>query len=267
VTHERFRWAGGEQYESYVGRWSRLVAEEFAGWLDLPAGLRMIDVGCGTGALTRTLVKRAEPASIVGADPSTAFVEHARATTADSRVTFLVTDAEQLPFSDAAFDIAVSGLVLNFVPDPVGAVAESARVVGEPGWVAAYVWDYAGRMELIRHFWDAAVELDPAAAELDEGNRFPLCRPDNLATLFAGAGLVDVETRAIVVPTVFRDFDDFWSPFLSGDAPAPGYAMSLSEERRSTLRERLRARLPIRDDGSIALVARAWAVRGARKGL
>ena len=140
----------------------------------------------------------------------------------------------------------------------------SRLVARDGGTVAAYVWDYAGRMELMRHFWDAAVALDPAAVELDEGRRFPLCQPGPLAEIFRGVGLSTVEVRAIDVPTVFRDFDDYWSPFLGAQAPAPAYAMSLSEERRAALRERLRATLPVEHDGSIRLIARAWAVRGTR---
>jgi hypothetical protein len=134
--------------------------------------------------------------------------------------------------------------------------------VAAGGNVAAYVWDYAGRMELMRHFWDAATELDPSAGALDEGARFGLCQPDRLEELWRDAGLTEVACRAIDVPTVFRDFDDYWSPFLGGQGPAPGYAMSLDDEARTRLRENLRARLPVGDDGTIRLVARAWAVRG-----
>src|SRR5205823_2123894 len=117
---------------------------------------------------------------------------------------------------------------------------------------------YAGEMQLMRHFWDAAAALDPAARELDESRRFPLCKPESLAALFRDAGLRHVETRAIDVPTVFRDFDDYWSPILGGQGPAPTYAMSLDEERRASLRECIRAQLPIAADGSIGLIARAW---------
>jgi ubiquinone/menaquinone biosynthesis C-methylase UbiE len=261
-----FRWQGGEAYERYVGRWSRPVAHAFVHWLDVRAGGRLLDDGCGTGALTETLLEAAEPAEVVGVDSSEGYVAHARAHVTDPRATFLVGDAENLPFDDASFAAAVSALVLNFVPDPLRAVAEAMRVVGERGTVAAYVWDYAGRMELMRHFWDAAVELDPAAGSLDEGRRFAICEPSALKRLFTDAGLADVETREITVPTVFRDFDDYWQPFLSGEAPAPGYAISLDEGRRAALRERLRTRLPTRPDGSIPLVARAWAVRGTKEG-
>ncbi|HEX9439300.1 MAG TPA: methyltransferase domain-containing protein, partial [Roseiflexaceae bacterium] len=180
----------------------------------------------------------------------------------DERARFEVADARALPFETATYDAAVSGLVLNFIPDQPKAVAEMARVTRPGGTVAAYVWDYAGEMQLMRHFWDAAVALNPAARDLDEGRRFPICRPGPLARLFRDAGLKAVETRAIDVPTDFRDFDDYWSPFLGGQAPAPGYAMALTEEQRAALRERIRAGLPIAADGSIHLIARAWAVRG-----
>jgi SAM-dependent methyltransferase len=169
-----------------------------------------------------------------------------------------------LPFTDASFDGVVSGLVLNFIPQPEVALSEMTRVAKPGGRVAAYVWDYAGKMQLMRRFWDAAVELNPAAAELDEGRRFPLCQPGPLRALFSGAGLREVEVRAIDIPTPFRDFDDYWTPFLGGQGPAPGYAVSLSETSRAELRERIRARLPVAPDGSIALIARAWAVQGLK---
>ena len=114
----------------------------------------------------------------------------------------------------------------------------------------------------MRYFWDAAVALDPASEHLDEGPRFPICQPGPLESLFRDVGLVDVEVRSIDVPTVFRDFDDYWTPFLAGMAPAPAYARSLSEDRRNALRDRIHAHLPIRPDGSIHLIARAWAARG-----
>ena len=257
-------WASGAAYEPYVGRWSRLVAKEFLSWLAVPPGKRWLDVGCGTGALTRTILAVASPAQVDAVDRSEGYVAYARAAAPDPRARFEVADAQALPSEGEAYDAAVSGLVLNFVPDPARAVAEMARVARPGATVGVYVWDYAGRMELMRHFWDAAVALDPAARDLDEGRRFPLCRPEPLAALFRAAGLQGIETRAIDVPTGFRDFDDYWTPFLGGQAPAPGYAMSLSEGRRAALRERIRGALPVEADGSIRLIARAWAVRGVR---
>jgi SAM-dependent methyltransferase len=223
-----------------------------------------LDVGCGTGALAETILSVADPGEVVGVDPSPAFVAFARERLSDPLVRFEVGDARALRADPATFDAVVAGLVLNFVPEPAEAVAEMARVARPGGTVAAYVWDYAEGMQMMRHFWDAAGALDPRARELDEGRRFTLCRPGPVADHFRRTGLGNVEVRAIDVPTVFRDFDDYWSPFLAGQAPAPAYARSLSEERRTALRERIRASLPTNAQGEHHLTARAWAVRGVR---
>ena len=257
-------WASGDAYEPYVGRWSRLVAREFLAWLAVPPGQRWLDVGCGTGALSRAILEIAAPSEVVGVDPAEGFLAYARAYTTDSRARFEVGNALGLPYETGTFDAVVSGLVLNFVSQPPSAVAEMARVARPGGRVAAYLWDYAGEMQMMRRFWDAAVALDPEASPLDEGRRFPICQPEPLAELFRAAGLRAVEVCAIDVPTRFRDFDDYWTPFLGGQGPAPGYTLSLSEERRAMLRERLRSSLPTAPDGSIHLIARAWAVQGER---
>jgi SAM-dependent methyltransferase len=260
----KYTWASGDKYEPFIGRWSRLVARLFLKWLAIPAGSQWLDVGCGTGALSQTILQLAEPAKIKGVDRSEGFITFAKEHTQDGRVQFEVGDAEVLIADSGTFDAAVSGLVLNFIPHPDRAVAEMTRVTRSGGAVAVYVWDYADRMQMIRHFFDAAVALDPNASELDEGRRFSICQPNALSQLFESAGLQHVEVHPIEIPTVFRDFDDYWSPFLGGQGPAPSYAVSLSEERRAALRERIRAGLPFASDGSIPLVARAWAVRGIR---
>lgn len=258
------RWDDGGTYETYVGRWSRLVAREFLAWLGAPAHADWLDVCCGTGALTQTILAMATPVHVRGIDHSPDYIAFARMHTADPRASFAVGNAQALPEPDAVCDVAISALALNFIPHPDQAAGELVRVTRPGGIVAAYVWDYAGEMQLMRYFWDAAIALNPAAEAQDEGKRFPLCAPEPLAQLFTQAGLTQVETRAIDVPTVFRDFDDYWTPFLSGQGPAPGYAMSLTEKQRTALRELLRGRLPIASDGSISLVARAWAVKGRR---
>lgn len=255
-------WASGDAYEPYVGRWSRRVALEFLAWLALPAERSWLDVGCGTGALSHAIVQTARPSRVLALDPSMAYLANARARATGSGAAFVRADAQALPCRGAGLDAAVSGLVLNFLPDPARALAEIRRAVRPGGTLAAYVWDYAGRMELMRYFWDAAIALDPDALALDEGHRFPICHAKPLAEAFEAAGLSSVATCAIEVPTPFENFDDYWIPFLGGQAPAPGYCVSLSEDKRAALRERIRAMLPIRPDGSIALVARAWAVRG-----
>jgi SAM-dependent methyltransferase len=259
-------WAIGAAYEPYVGRWSRLVARQFLPWVGTASGRRWLDVGCGTAILTRAILELAEPREVVGLDPSDGFLAYAQAQTPDPRARFEVGDARALPFEAEVFDAVVSGLVLNFVPDPAQGLAEMTRVVRPGGTVAAYVWDYADRMQLIRRCWDAVVELDPTALDLDEGRRFPICQPPALIGLFEAAGLGRAEVWAIDVPTDFRDFDDYWSPFLAGQGPAPGYVAALGDERRAALRESLRATLPIAPDGSIHLIARAWAIRGEAQG-
>ena len=254
-------WHLGSPYERYVGRWSRRVAPAFLDWLAPRAGARWLDVGCGTGALSAAILDRCSPAAVTGVEPSEGF----RATAAQqlgARATILPGSATALPLPAHAVDCVVSGLVLNFVPDAPAGLAEMSRVCAPGGTIAAYVWDYAGRMELMRHFWDAAAALDAAAAAQDEGVRFPLCRPEPLAHLFADAGLADVATTAIDVSTVFAGFDDYWEPFLGGQGPAPGYVMAQAVAARERLRDALRARLPVAGDGTIALTARAWAVRG-----
>lgn len=257
-------WSSGAAYEAYMGRWSRLVARAFLAWLAVPVGRRWLDVGCGPGTLVQAMLSAAEPSAVMGVDRSEGYITSARASTPDPRATFAVGDAQSLPVESATYDAVVSGLMLNFVPDPAQAVAEMARVSRPDGTVAVYVWDYAGQMQLMRYFWDAAAALDPQARDLDEGSRFTICQPEPLARLFAAAGLQGVLTRAIDVPTVFRDFDDYWSPFLGGQGSAPSYVATLDDERRAALRERVRASLPVAADGSIALIARAWAVRGSR---
>ena len=257
-------WALGDAYEPYVGRWSRLVAQEFLNWLDVPLESQWLDVGCGTGALSQTILNSCDPQTVKGIDRSDGFVAYARTKVTDPRATFEVGDAQSLPVDSNFYDAAVSGLVLNFVPQPQKMTSEMALAVKEDGMVAVYVWDYADKMQLMRYFWDAAIELDPAVAKLDEAPRFPICNPETLRELFRSARLKQVETRAIDIETHFKDFDDYWNPFLGGQGPAPGYAMSLSEEKRARLRERIRTSLPFASDGSIPLIARAWAVKGVK---
>lgn len=256
-------WADGAAYERYMGRWSRPVADRFLTWLDAGGGPRWLDVGCGTGALTAAVAARYRPRAVLGLDRSPGFVASARATT-PAPACFAVADALALPVRDGGCDGVVSGLALNFLPAPTTAVAEAARVVRPGGPVAAYVWDYSGGLPFLRHFWDAAATVDPAAAALHEGRRFPVCHPDPLRGLWTGAGLRDVSVTAIEVPAVFAGFADLWEPFLAGQGPAPGYVATLTPLARDRLRDELSRTVPTRADGSIAFTARAWAVRGRR---
>lgn len=255
-------WDSGQAYEQYVGRWSRQVAVEFVRWIAAPSGLAWADVGCGTGALSATILALCDPSSVRGIDLTDSFVADARTRVKDPRAGFETGDAMDLPWDGASRDVAVSGLVLNFVTDPQAMVRQMARVTKPGGSVAAYVWDYAGGMEMIRHFWDAAIATSPNAAGLDEGKRFPLCQPAPLRELFERVQLKGVVVHPIDIPTVFRDFDDYWKPFLGRTGPAPAYVASLSEEARERLRHTLQSRLASSGSGSLAMTARAWAVKG-----
>ena len=262
------RWQDGGPYERYVGRWSRMVANRFVDELGAERGIRWLDVGCGTGALTEAIVARCEPASVLGVDPSPGFLEAARARprlVGLPSVRFVEGDAQRLPAADRSVDAVVSGLVLNFVPDPAVALAEFRRVAVPGGLVAAYVWDYADGMQFMRRFWDAAVEVDPESAALDEGRRFPLCRPEPLREFWTsalGSAGASVRVWPIEIDTVFVDFDDLWEPFLGEQGAAPAYLATVPDDTREAIRERVRASVSPGADGSIALTARAWAVAG-----
>ena len=261
-TNVRDAWNEGAGYDRYIGRWSRRVAPLFLSWLAIPAGgRRWLDVGCGTGALCAEILRQGDPATLTGVDPSEGFLAVARQRLPAS-VRLLAGSAASLPLPDQSVDVVVSALVLNFIPDLPRALSEMQRVAAPGGVVAGYVWDYAEGMEMLRCFWDVAVELDPDAAPLHEGRRFPLCRPDALRAAFAQAGLTAVDVAPLEIAMEFTGFDDLWEPFLGAQGPAPAYVASLPEDRRVRLREALRARLPAASDGSLALRARAWGVRG-----
>ena len=255
-------WSGALAYERYMGRWSRKIAPQFVAWISAEARTTWIDIGCGTGELTRAVLDGSAPSRVVGIDASATFLQVAAAQSADPRAEFKQGDAQSLPEDDGAFAVAVSGLLLNFIPDKMAALKEMVRVVEPGGSIGLYVWDYAGHMQVMRHFFDVATALDPRASEFDDGLRAPICRPGPLADLFSDAGLRDVAVRAIDIPTAFDNFDDYWSPFLGGTGSAPKYCMSLTEKARKQLSDALRTRLPTGPDGEILLAARAWAVKG-----
>lgn len=256
------QWASGDAYETYMGRWSRAVARGFVEWLNPRPSEHWLDVGCGTGALTATICTRCDPASVVGCDAAEAFVAYAKGNVMDARASFLVAGADELPSRVGGFDCIVSGLVLNFLLDPKQAVGNMGKRLRPRGTLAAYVWDYAGGLEFLRHFWEEATASDPGAAALDEGTRFSPCDAAALASLFRDAGLEPVDTRVLDIATDFADFDDYWRPFLGGTGPAPSYVASLDPVQRDSLRQRLAQRIPTGVDGRIHLRARAWAVRG-----
>lgn len=256
-------WASGDVYDQFMGRWSWEVAIQFLNWLQIRPDQHWLDVGCGTGALARAIAMYAKPQVVIGFDPSVDFVRYARQQL--NKGSFFVTDGRALAVLNETFDVIVSGLALNFMPQPEQALREMHRVIKPGGVVAAYVWDYAGKMEFLRYFWDAAVELDAGAVAMHEGNRFPICQPEPLQRLWQRAGFHNVSVVALEIPTIFDSFESYWQPFTLGNFPAPAYASSLDEIRRSNLRSHLHSTMPIAVDGTIQLIARVWAVRGYRK--
>jgi SAM-dependent methyltransferase len=256
------RWDAGDAYEAYMGRWSRLLARAFLKWLRPEPSAHWLEVGSGTGPLTSAICDIGKPASVVACDPSESFLAHARSALPDARATFVAAGADALPGRDGGFDVVVSGLVLNFLPDPARFLASVRERLRPGGTAAAYVWDYAEGMEFLRCFWEEATASYARAAAVDERLRFPLCRRPALESLFGEAGLSRVETAALDIPTDFTDFDDYWAPFHRGTGPAPGYVASLEATARDRLRERLRQSLRPEQDGRIRLRARAWAARG-----
>jgi SAM-dependent methyltransferase len=258
----RDQWAAGSTYEDFMGRWSRHLAPQFVLWLRIPRGVHWLDVGCGTGSLAHAICNHADPAAVVGCDPAAPFVEYAREHCLDARASFVTAEVGSLPRRLGGYGSVTSLLALNFFPDSEAAIHEMRSVAAPQATVSACVWDYSNGMQFLRHFWDAAAEVDSAARDLDEGNRFPLCRRDALTALFRDCGLRDVRCDPIEIPTAFASFDDYWRPLLGGTGPAPSYVASLDADRRALLARTLKGRLLRGREGTIALTARGWAVRG-----
>jgi SAM-dependent methyltransferase len=256
---ETFR-ASADAYDRLVGRYGPELAWALIGFAGVQPGMRALDVGCGPGALTVALADRLGPANVSAADPSEPFVEACRARRPGVEV--MVAAAEALPFADAAFDVALSQLVVNFMRDPVAGVREMMRVTRAGGVVASCVWDYAGEMTLLRAFWDAAREIEPErAAAADEGVVMRWCREGELAELWRAAGVRDVRFGPLVVSASYTGFEDLWWPFPTGVAPSGAFCKSLDEHRRTALHDALRRRLGV-DNRPFELSARAWAVAG-----
>jgi SAM-dependent methyltransferase len=251
----------GDGYERFMGRWSRRLAPLFLAFAQVGEGCMVLDVGCGTGALAFAAAE-IRSVNVNGVDPCVAYIRSAQERAAGYPVRFEVGDAQVLPYPDATFDRALSMLVLNFLAEPVTALREMIRVTRPNGVVAAAVWDYGDGMVMLRTFWDEAVALIPDAASRDE-RLMPLSRRGELAELWRGQGLGDVQEQPLTIESVFRSFDDYWQPFPAGQGPAGSFTVSLSEPQRQALQSRLRDRLlDGGPDRPFTLPVRAWAVRG-----
>ena len=252
-----------EAYERFMGRWSRVVAPRLVDFTELPERGRMLDVGSGTGSLAFVIAERKSDTHVLGIDPSKEYVAYATSRNPfPDRVAFAVGDAQQVEFPDGSFDAILSSLVINFIPDTKKALFELRRVTNPGGKLSAAVWDYGAGMQMLRTFWDAAVEIDPEAGKVDE-NRMPLCREGELSALWRQAGLENVHEQPIDLTMRFESFADYWDPFLLGQGPAGAYVRRLDRNKLPALRKEIKRRLSLStEDTPVVLSARVWSVRG-----
>ena len=243
-----------DAYDRFMGRYSLLLAPQLADLAAVSAGQRVLDVGCGPGALTAELVKRVGAAAVSAVDPSEPFV--AAAAERHPGVDVRRAAAEQLPFEDAEFDATLAQLVVLYMENPTAGVEEMVRVTRRRGVVAASVWDYAGGRGPISVLWDAARELDP---EVVDQSHLAGVREGHLAELFAAAGLQEVEEVALSIRVEHSSFEEWWEPFTLGVGPAGSHVAGLDPARQARLRERCRKKLPT---ALFLLTAHAWAARG-----
>jgi ubiquinone/menaquinone biosynthesis C-methylase UbiE len=250
-----------DKYQAGMGGWSKTLAPLFIEFIGgIKEGHRVLDVGCGTGALTSTIADTTKASTVVGIDPSVGYIEYARSHNTHSHVSFEIGDAQQLPYDNGSFDCCVSSLMIQFVSDADTAAREMRRVTKKRGTVATCVWDNSGGMELAERFWDAAIAVDPGAKRTGD-RRYGSASA--LSDLWTAAGFADVETRALVITMEFPSFEDLWRIQSDAQGPPKLYLSSLSEDRRQLLKDRLRTDiLGNRPDGSITLRAKAWAVLG-----
>ncbi len=244
----------GDAYDRFMGRYSVPLAPELADFAAIGAGQRVLDVGCGPGALTSELVKRLGPSAVAAVDPSEPFVAAAQERHPGVSVQRAV--AEALPFADDTFDAALAQLVVHFMADPVAGLREMARVTRTGGVVAACVWDHAGGRGPVSVFWKGARELDPG---VEDESQLAGARAHHLEQLFRAAGLEEIEEIALTVRVLHPSFEEWWEPFTLGVGPAGAYAKTLSEGRLAALRERCRQLVP---EGRFTLTTFAWAARG-----
>lgn len=248
----------GAAYESFMGRWSRAAGALFLDWLAPAAHVRWLEIGCGTGAFTRLVSERCRPMAIVAIDPAAPQVAYARRCLNADRVAFYVAAAEALPCPDASIDIIVSALAINFMADRMGAVREMRRVARVGGTIAGYVWDFAAQRTPNAPLLRALHRLGIGAPVAPGGNE---CDLEALHSLFASAGLFDIETTALDIEVRFPNFTTFWIAQTPNFSPVTRLISCLDEPQHARLTDTLRSELPIRSDGSIAYPARAHAVK------
>lgn len=258
--------AEGLAYERFMGRWSKLTGRLFVDWLEIPPQRRWLDVGCGTGAFTEVILSRCDPMAIVAFDPSERQLAYAFSRPHDNRVTFRLGDAMAIEAESHEFDVAVSALVLNFLPDQGKAVREMARVVRPGGTVAVYVWDFAGRRNITQHLNDAIASIAPDAERAARrAQQASTTTPAALMELFSSVGLEEIETKSLDITAEFEDFEDYWvsnTTLITAINIIGKAGGSLASDEILLLKQMLKDKLPRANSGKIEFGARAWAIRG-----
>lgn len=249
-----------DAYEAFMGRWSRHVAPQFLDWLSRPDGLKWLDVGCGTGVLSQTLLARCVPTSVTGIDPLEKYIACAREL--NDAITFQVGDMQDLPFDAAGFDCTVSALCIKFVPDKEKGIAELARVTRPGGIVALYDWDLSNEGNMTRHFWQAVGDALPELNEERTQRRAAKAAPEEMGEFFHQAGLRNIETRLFSFTARFESVDDYWKPLTGNEQNVGRFCRTLSAAQLSAIRDKLNDTLPIGKDGTVSYEGRAWAIKG-----
>ena len=250
-------------YDRFMGRWSRLLAPRVVQFAEIPIHGHILDVGCGIGALALTIAEMMPECRVIGIDISEEYINYAKSRNNSAWVHFEIGDIQNLSYLDATFDNTLSLLALNFIPNVTRAVSEMVRVTKPGGKVVGAVWDYNDRMQMLRLFWDAVVDVDEKAAIFHE-KRMPLCRSGELSSLWRSVGLDDINEQSLEIKMNFKSFQDYWEPLLLGQGPAGVYLKQLSHNDLTILREAVKKHLGIQDETvQFTLDGRAWAIRGS----
>jgi len=257
MTEPKITFTDGEAYDRFMGRWSVAVGRQFLDWLAPPKAARWLDVGCGTGVFTQLITEQCAPSAVAAVDPAAAQIDHARRQPIARHAQFQVADASALPYPDRGFDVVVSALVINFLPDRARGLSEMRRVARDGGIVTGFLWARTADSEL-----SPTAPMQRGFREIGaEVPRIPGAHMEPLPDLFKAAGLEAIETRTIDVTQTYRDFDDYWTAQTPLFSPAGKLIAKMPEVDRARLRDTLRAILPGPSDGSISYSARANAIK------
>ena len=265
LTKTNERWDNTAGYEMYVGRWSSLISKDFVNWLNPKPGMKWLEIGCGTGALTKVIAENCSPSYLLAIDKSDSYLRNARKNINTNNVSFLNTDLNSHLLLNEEFDNITSGLLLNFVPQIDDLLLNLMSHLTSGGQTSSFVWDYGGHYQPMRHFWDSAKEVVEGAEKFDAGTKFSICKKEKLIQLFKTLGLMDVEFTNIESIATFKDFDDYWIPIVAAQGSVAEFISTLSAIQKKDLENIIRHRLPIALNGEIKLIINALAVKGIKK--